>query len=215
VATAALEPENIPFGVAEVLPEDGGDEIGEEADANIPLPTWRPDQEFGDANASLLALAQPESDRDPALEEVSLAGLSSSGPDEIEATIEENNQRLAVLSQPAGIDDAVASLSRETRIAVKPGNVKTTGKSDRARVGSTKPAPKPLVVAAQPEAARWALGADTHLAYAAGGPSIEHLRSVASEVFATGFQRDTVVADASRFTGKAISFMPVARFQTN
>jgi hypothetical protein len=38
---------------------------------------------------------------------------------------------------------------------------------------------------------------------------------VASEVYVTGFQRDQVVADASRFTGKAITFLPVARFQTN
>ena len=41
------------------------------------------------------------------------------------------------------------------------------------------------------------------------------LRSVASEVYATGFERDTVVADASRFSGKAITFLPVARFETN
>jgi uncharacterized protein YcbK (DUF882 family) len=216
MAMAAAEPESIPFGTAaEVLPENGGDEIGEEADAEIPLPTWRPDGEYGDADASLLALAQPESDRDPVVEEVSLAGLSSSQSDEIEATIEENNQRLAVLERPAGIDDAVASLSRETSAAVTPGSVKTTRKSDRAHVGSTKPSPKPMVVAAQPEAARWALGGETELAYAAGGPSIEHLRSVPSEVYVSSFQRNTVVADASRFSGKAVTFMPVARFQTN
>jgi uncharacterized protein YcbK (DUF882 family) len=215
VAMAAADPDSVPFGMAEVLPEDGGDEIGEEADANIPLPTWRPDKQFGDADASLLALARPESDRDPALEEVGLAGLSSSESDEIEATIEENNQRLAVLSRPAETDETVASLLQETNAAVVPGSARTTRKTARARVGDTKPAPRPLVVAAQPEAARWALGAETHLAYAAGGPSIAHLQSVPSEVYATGFQRNTVVADAGRFTGKAITFMPVARFQTN
>ncbi len=206
---AAAEPENIPFGMAEVLPEDGGDEIAETAAANIPLPTWRPDEQGADS--SLLALA-PESRLNPALEEASMASVSGSESDDIEAVIEENNQRLAVLSQPAGIDDAVASLSRETRSRVAPESVKTTRKSDRAPAGN-KPAPKPLVVAAQPEAARWALGGETELAYAAGGPSIEHLQSVASEVFATGFQRDTIVADASRFSGKAVTFMPVARFQ--
>ena len=53
--------------------------------------------------------------------------------------------------------------------------------------------------------------------YAAGGQSVAHLivRSVPNEVYATGFQRNTVVADAGRFSGKAITFMPVARFQTN
>jgi hypothetical protein len=28
-------------------------------------------------------------------------------------------------------------------------------------------------------------------------------------------ERNTAVADAGRFTGKAVSFMPVARFETN
>jgi hypothetical protein len=135
--------------------------------------------------------------------------------EKIQAEVQENNERLAVLSQPDELDATVASLMQETNAAVVPGSVKTTAKSSRARVGDTKPAPRPLVVAAQPEAARWALGAETRLAYAAGGPSIAHLRSVPSEVYATGFQRNTVVADAGRFTGKAITFMPVARFETN
>ncbi len=208
---AAAQPENIPFGMAEVLAEDGGDEIGEDAGINVPLPTWRPDAGVG-ADGSLLALAQPESDSAAVLQEVGLAGLNGSESDAIEAVIQENSNRLAGLSRPAGIDEAVASLSRDTEAAAKPGSVKTTEKAARARSGA-RPAPKPLVVAAQPEAARWALSGETHLAYAAGGPSIEHLRSVASEVYATGFQRDTVVADASRFSGKAITFMPVARFE--
>jgi len=211
VATAALEPENIPFGTAEALPDDGGDEIEAQADADVPLPTWRPDQKFENADATLMALAQPGSDRNPAIEEV--AFTEESDADELEATIEENNQRLAVLSKPGGIEDAVASLDRDTKAAAMPAGVKTTPKSDRARAGATRPAPKPQVVAAQPEAARWALGGETELAYAAGGPSIEHLRSVPSEVYVSSFQRDTVVADASRFSGKAVTFMPVARFQ--
>jgi uncharacterized protein YcbK (DUF882 family) len=215
---AGAEPGNMPFGMAEVLPQDGGQEIGEADDANVPLPSWRPDLGIEEDDASLVALiqsdsSQPESDRDPALEEAGLAGLSSSEADDIEATIEENNQRLAVLTQPA--EKAVAALARETRAAVVPGSAKTTAKSDRARVGDTRPAPKPVVVAAQPDTARWALETDTHLAYAAGGPSIAHLSSVASEVYATGFRHDTVMADAGRFTGKAITFLPVARFQTN
>jgi uncharacterized protein YcbK (DUF882 family) len=210
-------PSDMPFGMAEVLPENGGEEIGEEADANIPLPTWRPDnseEDEGAGETSLVALAAPE----PNLAEVGLAALNSteatSVQEEIQADIQENNERLAVLTRPAGIDEAAASPSQATS-ATAAGSAKTTRKTARARVGDTKPAPRPLVVAAQPEAARWALGTETHLAYAAGGPSIAHLRSVPNEVYATGFQRNTVVADAGRFTGKAITFMPVARFQTN
>ncbi|MDQ2632140.1 MAG: DUF882 domain-containing protein [Pseudomonadota bacterium] len=210
VAMASAQPDSIPFGMAQPLPEDGG-ELDEEADAGIPLPTWRPD-EIGAADAALLALAAP--DKDPVLAEFGLAGMNSKA-DQIEATIEENNQRLAMLSRPAEIDETVAAMMRETSSDAVTRSVRTTAKSDRAHVGDSKPAPRPLVVAAQPEAARWALGVETELAYAAGGPSIEHLRSVPSEVYATGFQRDTVVADAGRFTGKAITFMPVARFETN
>ena len=214
MAVAAATPDSIPFGMAaEVLPEDGGEEIGEEADANIPLPTWRPDDEENASETSLVALAAPE----PELAEVGLAALNSteatSIEEEIDAEVQENNQRLAILSQPAGLKEAVATLAKGSRPVAS--GVKTTQKAARARVGDTKPAPKPLVVAAQPEAARWALGGDTELAYAAGGPSIAHLSSVPSEVYATGFQRNTVVADAGRFSGKAITFMPVARFQTN
>ena len=157
MAVAAATPDSIPFGMAaEVLPEDGGEEIGEEADANIPLPTWRPDDEENASETSLVALAAPE----PELSEVGLAALNSSEAtsieDEIEAEVQENNQRLAMLSQPAGLKDAVATLAKGSRPVA--GGVKTTQKAARARVGDTKPAPKPLVVAAQPEAARWALG---------------------------------------------------------
>ena len=105
---------------------------------------------------------------------------------------------------------------RNTRPPVVAGSVKTTRKSARARVGDTKPAPKPLVVAAQPEAARWALDTDDPISPTP--PAVRRssiCSSVPSEVYATGFQRNTVVADAGRFTGKAITFMPVARFQTN
>ena len=219
VNVAALnpaEPGSIPFGMAtEILPEDGGDEIGEEADAAIPLPTWRPGLQ--DDASALVALAAAKPESRPELAQVALAGLATSEPGDIAAVIEENDQRLAALARPASLTQAVAASSQDMdpqNTDAAPGSPKTTAKAARARVG-VRPAPKPLVVAAQPEAARWALDGETHLAYAAGGPSIEHLRSVASEVYATGFERDTVVADASRFSGKAITFMPVARFETN
>ncbi|MEW9804423.1 DUF882 domain-containing protein [Mesorhizobium sp. ZMM04-5] len=217
VGTAAVEralsdaeqPDNIPFGMAS---EGIDDEYGEDAD--IPLPNWRPDR---GESGSLLALAQPDDGR-PQVEEVSLAGLTTSQEGDLEAALGENSRRLAVLSNSDGLDEAVAVLSKKSRVVATPeGRTKTTDKSDRAHVGATKPAPKPQVVAAQPEAARWALGADAALAYDSKAPAVAHLmvRSVPDQVYATGFQRDTVIADAARFTGKAVSFMPVARFETN
>ena len=90
-------------------------------------------------------------------------------------------------------------------------------KSDRAKVADTKPAPKPLVVAAQPGAARWALGDEkaARLWRRSTPPARHVMAAVPEQVYAAGFQRNAIVADAGRFTGKAVSFMPVARFQTN
>ena len=123
-------------------------------------PTWRPDGSEDDEGAgetSLVALAAPE----PDLAEVGLAALNSteatSVQEEIPAEVQENNERLAVLSEPAGFMGG-SRATRRQRAPPFAGSVKTTRKSARARVGDTKPAPKPLVVAAQPEAARWALG---------------------------------------------------------
>jgi len=202
-AVDSAEPESMPFGVAAGLPDDGSQ--GEEADASIPLPTWRPD--VGETPPALVALAPPTPEGRPALEEVSVAALDTPEEDDADA----DSQRLAVLSQP----DEVAVVAQDDGSAATAATVKTTRKADRA-IGVAKQAAKPQVVAAQPEAARWAIGEEQALAYDAGSASVTHLlRSVPSEVYATGFQRDTVVADAGRFSGKAVSFMPVARFQTN
>lgn len=203
VAGDPAEPDSMPFGVASGPTDDGSQ--GEEADASIPLPTWRPD--VGETPSALVALAPPTPESRPVLEEVSVAAFD--GPEEDD--VRQDSQLLAELSQP----DPVAVISQDSGSAATTGSVKTTRKADRA-VGAAKQAAKPQVVAAQPEAARWAIGEEQSLAYDAGSPTVTHLlRSVPSEVYATGFQRDTVVADAGRFTGKAVSFMPVARFQTN
>ena len=203
MASNTDDPDSMPFGVASGLPEDGSQ--GEEADASIPLPTWRPD--VGETPPALVALAPPTPEGRPALEDVSVAALDTPEEDDAEA----GGQRLAMLSEP----DEVAVVAQDDGSAATAGSVKTTRKADRA-VGAAKQAAKPQVVAAQPEAARWAIGEEQTLAYDAGSASVTHLlRSVPSEVYATGFQRDTVVADAGRFSGKAVSFMPVARFQTN
>ncbi len=209
VAAAPAAPDTVPFGMAAALPAEG--EFGEEVDSNIPLPSWRPDE--GEAS-SLLALA-PVPESRPDVAEVTLAGLTTSPEGDMEAVQDENRQRLAVLSRPPAA--AAATLSGGSRDRLAPSGVKTTAKADRAKAGAPKPAPRPLVVAAQPEAARWALGAETELAYDAGAPAVAHLmvRSVPSEVYATGFQHDTVVADASRFTAKAGGSIPAPRCTPN
>ncbi len=205
------QPDNIPFAVASAMPVDAEAAYDEAESASIPLPSWRPAQEGDEAGSPLLALAPPTPEQRPASDAFDVAALIGSEEESVAAS-NGKSQRLAAAAQPpAAKPRSVASLSGT------PVDAKATSKGDRARVGATKPAPKPQVVAAQPEAARWALGGQTTLAYDAGAPAVAHLmvRTAPSQVFATGFQRDTVVADASRFSGKAVSFMPVARFETN
>ena len=76
------------------------------------------------------------------------------------------------------------------------------------------------MIAAQPQAARWALDSSyvASKSRAATPPSLAHnlVRAAPNEVYTAGFQQGTQVADCrSRFTGKAVTFMTVAKFNTN
>lgn len=97
-------------------------------------------------------------------------------------------------------------------------NVRTTAKSDRPDRADGKPDPKPVVIAAQPQAARWALDSDYVKNNTRGttAPSFAYriVRSAPREVYNVGFQNggNRQLAAANRFSGKAVTFIPVARF---
>jgi hypothetical protein len=102
--------------------------------------------------------------------------------------------------------------------------VRTTAKGARPVRKDAKRDAKPKVIAAQPQAARWALDSSYVLSNAkdAKAPAfaqnlVAHglVRKAPSEVYTTGFEQGAQVADASRFSGKAVTFMTVARFSTN
>jgi hypothetical protein len=95
--------------------------------------------------------------------------------------------------------------------------VKTTGKSARPSRHDRKPAARVMPVAAQPATARWALEGDKAVPVAAAKPSVfaASLRTAPAEVYTAGFQQNVQVADAKRFSGKAVTFMSVAKFTTN
>ena len=209
-ASDVVQPAESPFGVAQAPLEDSGDTSGELA-SNIPFPTFRPDYGTGESDsAALMALAAaPLPEARPADEQVVLASLNDTGA-------AAKSTRLPIASSAASPKIALARLG-DGPVAAASGAVKTTAKTSRAKVEDSKPAPRPLVVSAQPDAARWALSGNNQLAFAGDGSSVARhiLRAVPDQVYATGFQHDTVVADAGRFTGKAVSFMPVARFETN
>jgi uncharacterized protein YcbK (DUF882 family) len=97
-------------------------------------------------------------------------------------------------------------------------NVHTTAKSDRPNRADSKPDPRPVVIAAQPQAARWALDNDYVKNNTKGttAPSFAYriVRSAPREVYNVGFQNggNRQLAAANKFSGKAVTFIPVARF---
>jgi uncharacterized protein YcbK (DUF882 family) len=117
--------------------------------------------------------------------------------------------RAALTARKPGADAASALAS----------GVKTTAKSARPAARDSKPDAKPVVVTAQPQAARWALDANYVKQNPQGttAPSFAYniVRTAPREVYTAGFQQEAKVADANRFSGKAVTFLSVARFQTN
>ena len=97
--------------------------------------------------------------------------------------------------------------------------MKTTRKSDRPDRNDGKPQAKPVVVAAQPHDARWAFESSkpaTKPAAAANQAlAYDVVRTPPSEVYTAGFQTGSDEVDASRFAGKAVTFMSVAKFRKN
>ncbi|WP_315925716.1 DUF882 domain-containing protein [Mesorhizobium sp. SP-1A] len=116
--------------------------------------------------------------------------------------------RAALASRPAGSDPA-AALS----------GVKTTRKEARPSPQDVRPERKATVVEAQPKAARWALQTNeqiVHVADATTAPKLAYnlVRTAPSEVYTAGFQPGNEMADAHKFSGNAVRFLSVARFQT-
>ncbi len=126
-------------------------------------------------------------------------------PDGVDAA----SPRQAIVARPAGTDP----------VAAIGAGVKTTRKESRATARDLKPGPKAVVVAAAPQAARWALGSGETLTTTTSsttGPRYAYniVHTPPSEVYTAGFQADNQMADANRFTGNAVKFLSVARFQT-
>ena len=177
------------------------------------VPTARPtaeDEEFPIA-------ALPETAPAPNLAPVAELGAEDRAA--VEADLKANSQRVAALAtsvEAASPKLAIAARAPGTDPAAAIG-VKTTRKSARASAADGKRAPKSVVVAAQPEAARWVLTKDyvAQVSKATKAPSFAYkvVVSAPREVYTAGFEKGQQVADANRFTGKAVKFLTVARFE--
>lgn len=210
--------------------------------ANVPVPTRRPETATAQAEpnqqAVLLALADTGKGSRPTATDA-FAVPPGGRTDAVKAVLEQSSaadtyQVAAVTPSPAprsafndpsGVDAATPRGAVAARpagsdpAAAMGGSVKTTRKEARANVQDAKPTAKSVVLPAAPKAARWALQANEQIAKVTDSTTAPRLaynlvRSAPSEVYTAGFQPDGQPTDASRFTGTAVKFLSVARFQT-
>jgi uncharacterized protein YcbK (DUF882 family) len=206
---APQQPETV--DMAEAL-DDPATAVPAEAEAEvalgIPLPTWRPNQapQAPDADATaLLAMAATEVATDVA--EVGAPLPMERPADGAKQGRVTKATQVAAVEQPAKL----------TTASIEP--VKTTRKESRPSRTDNKPAPRAVVVAAQPASARWALDKNYVSAKSKGttAPSFAYnvVRTAPLEVYTAGFQQGGTGGDINRFTGKAVKFLTVARFEDN
>lgn len=197
-----------PVVVASVAPADM---LATAATGAVPVPALRPaaaEKAFAeaalpkkvDAIPQLAAYAADDNDAFPA------------APEEVIAS--PNGTRVAS-GTPASLRTALAATGADPASVVGAGP-RTTAKAARPAARDSKPDRKPLVVAAQPHAARWALDSDYVANNTKGttAPSYAYqiVTTAPREVYTAGFQQEDQAALANRFSGKAVTFLSVARF---
>lgn len=116
--------------------------------------------------------------------------------------------RVAILDRATGTDAAAALES----------GVRTTAKAPRPQAGQARAEARPVVLPMQDDVTRIAFIRDVTVATAGGAtdPAEAHtiVRSAPKAVYTQGFSRNAA-PDPDRFSGKAVTFLAVAKFQTN
>lgn len=94
--------------------------------------------------------------------------------------------------------------------------VRTTAKSSKPRADQARPEPRAVAIPVQKELTRWAFVRDVDVKTAGGTvePAKAHdiVWTAPKTVYTAGFQQKAPTADVNRFTGNAVTFMSVARF---
>ena len=117
------------------------------------------------------------------------------------------SQRAALISGDAqGPEAAIAT------------GVKTTAKAAKPGPGDSRPDPRAVLVPIPRQVAQWALNpapaAMEQRATRAPSFQMTHVHTAPQMVYTAGFGRDIGQHQANRFTGKAVTFLSVARFKT-
>ncbi|MDP3895589.1 MAG: DUF882 domain-containing protein [Mesorhizobium sp.] len=128
--------------------------------------------------------------------------------------------RVAMLGQrPASPRDALRGEQTADPVAMLISGENTTPKSAKPSRADSRPDPKPisLPVSTEQVASVLADGAKVRRTQRPDGKAFAFntLRSAPSEVYTAGFQPASGTPDPQRFTGKAVTFLSVAKFKTN
>lgn len=208
--------------IAEMLAATASDKRADVVFTNHPIPTFRPSLDnAGERQVAALSGEQGAGDvfvlaSLPSTEQRSesaelKAALRAEIPDV--ATIK--NERNAALS--ASPRQALIARSNGSDVsAALDSGVRTTAKSSKPRAEQARPDPRAVAIPVQKELTRWAFVRDLDVKSAGGTaePAKAHdiVRAAPKTVYTAGFQQVIPNADVNRFSGKAVTFMSVARF---
>lgn len=136
-------------------------------------------------------------------------------PRETLATQDEERGGAAGASQRSAILAAAGKVSPDKAIAT---NVRTTAKAARPGPQDAPAERKPVVIPVDSIAAQWALekaGRLQRSIASAKEPSLAHkaIRSTPTQVYTSGFAPVVSEPDPRRFTGNAVTFLSVAKFE--
>ncbi|HWK12959.1 MAG TPA: DUF882 domain-containing protein [Rhizobiaceae bacterium] len=175
--------------------------------AYVPVPNARPGRDDAFALAAVMRTTpSPAVAKDPVA--VEQARLDT----------KERTERLARLASAPSASPKAAIIARggTNPSAVAAGAVRTTAKSSKPRSTDSEQERTSRQVPVQQEIARWALSRQPVITNTAGtkAPSFAYdiVRTAPKMVYTNGFQPNGSELEASRFTGKAVEFMSVARF---
>ncbi|MEX0955079.1 MAG: DUF882 domain-containing protein [Rhizobiaceae bacterium] len=133
---------------------------------------------------------------------------------------ENTDGRSARLNSTPAASQRAALISGNTQgshAAIATG-VKTTAKAAKPGPGDSRPDPRAVLVPIPRQVAQWALNpapaATEQRGTRAPSFAIAHVHSAPQMVYTAGFGSDTGQHQANRFTGKAVTFLSVARFKT-
>jgi hypothetical protein len=175
-----------------------------------PLPTARPSTLLQQASFTTLPEPRPEllpGQPSAGAMTADLRGTSSGKGSRLARA--DDSQRLALLAKAEGADPIVVVSS----------GVHTTGKEARPSSADAKPRAKAVPVPVPADVAKWAV--QPRLPAMRVETSGEHatafdmVRSKPSFVYTTGFRQGNPGDDPHRFTGSAVTFLAMARFDPN